>query len=107
MFHKHLLASATLQIHCGTTVVSFTAQEDRILTSVSFTQHPSAVGETYRQHLQSALSFSFGMISGGVACFVHGIFPFLFTNTGSSMIRRLHERMVLNRTSISLSPTSR
>lgn len=68
------------------------------MTTLSFTQHPSSVGETYGQHLRSALSFSFSMISGGLACMVHGVFPFLFTNTGSSKIRSLHERMVLNRT---------
>lgn len=63
----------------------------------SFTEHPRSVGETYLQHLHSAWSFSAAMIGGGLACFVHGLFPFLCTTTGSSAIRRLHERMVVNR----------
>jgi hypothetical protein len=64
---------------------------------LSFTEHPRSVGETYLQHLHSAWSFSASMIGGGLACFVHGLFPFLCTSTGSSAIRRLHERMVVNR----------
>jgi hypothetical protein len=28
---------------------------------------------------------------------MHGIFPFLFTKTGSSTIARLHDRMIANR----------
>ncbi len=64
---------------------------------LSFTEHPRAVGETYLEHLRSAARFSAAMIAGGLACLLHGIFPFLFTTTGSSTIRRLHERMVVNR----------
>jgi hypothetical protein len=30
------------------------------------------------------------MIGGGLACLVHGIFPFLFSQTGSRTIRELH-----------------
>jgi hypothetical protein len=67
------------------------------MKSLSFTEHPASVGETYCEHLVSAFHFSFDMICGGVACFVHGLFPFLFMNAGSSKIRSLHERMILNR----------
>lgn len=67
------------------------------MTAISFTEHPATVGENYGQHMRSAFGFSFAMICGGLACFVHGIFPFLFTTTGSSTIRRLHERMIRNR----------
>lgn len=63
-----------------------------------FTSHPQSVGENYFQHL--AMSFSFGakMLSCGVACLLHGIFPFLFEKTGSSAICDLHDKMVANRT---------
>jgi hypothetical protein len=37
------------------------------------------------------------MIIGGIACLLHGIFPFLFVRTGSDQIRLLHERMVTHR----------
>jgi Family of unknown function (DUF6356) len=67
------------------------------MQNLSFTEHPATVGETYLQHLRSAAGFSFRMIGAGLACLVHGVFPFLFTTTGSSAIRSLHERLVLNR----------
>jgi len=64
---------------------------------LSFVEHPASVGETYVQHLRSAWGFSISMIGGGLACFLHGLLPFLFVSTGSSVIRRLHGSMVLNR----------
>jgi hypothetical protein len=64
----------------------------------SFTEHPASVGETYTQHFCSACKFSASMISAGIACFVHGLFPFVFVTTGSSTARRLYDRMVTNRT---------
>ncbi len=64
----------------------------------SFTAHPASVGETYGQHFRSACKFSAQMISAGVACLFHGIFPFLFVSTGSSTVRKLYDRMVVNRT---------
>jgi Family of unknown function (DUF6356) len=74
--------------------------EVRIMRTVSFTEHPETVGETYIEHLQVAAGFSFQMICGGLACLVHGVFPFLFTTTGSSVIRRLHEQLVLHRAGV-------
>ncbi len=67
------------------------------MPNLSFTEHPATVGETYLEHLRSAAGFSFQMIGAGLACLVHGVFPFLFTTTGSSAIRSLHEQLVLNR----------
>src|SRR4051794_13164191 len=64
---------------------------------ISFTKHPTDVGETYSEHLMMATSFGTAMILGGLACLVHGILPFLFTSTGSSTIKRLHDRMVVSR----------
>jgi len=62
-----------------------------------FTDHPASVGESYGQHFGMATSFGTTMIVAGFACLLHGIFPFLFKKTGSNAIRRLHERMVTNR----------
>jgi hypothetical protein len=64
---------------------------------LSFTKHPSDVGESYAEHFVVATSFGSAMILGGLACLVHGVLPFLFTSTGSSTIKRLHERMVVSR----------
>lgn len=58
-----------------------------------FTRHPASVGETYGEHLRQAASFGGPMILAGLACLVHGLFPFLFARTGSDAIRRLHARL--------------
>lgn len=73
-----------------------TMQGMKTLTQ-AFTAHPAAVDETYGEHLGSAWSFAFRMIGAGLACLLHGLFPFLFVSTGSSTICALHERMVANR----------
>ena len=64
---------------------------------VSFTKHPTEVGETYGEHFMVATGFGTAMIAGGLACLVHAILPFCFTTTGSQTIRRLHDRMVTAR----------
>jgi hypothetical protein len=62
-----------------------------------FTEHPASVGETYGEHLRAASGFAALMLFGGIACFVHALFPFLCVRTGSRCIAQLHERMVLKR----------
>lgn len=62
-----------------------------------FTAHPESVGESYVEHMGTAFSFGGRMLFGGLACLVHGLFPFLFTRTGSAMISRLHDEMVAHR----------
>ena len=62
-----------------------------------FTDHPATVNETYGQHFVAAAGFGFRMIWGGLVCLVHAVIPGAFCNTGSDMIRELHERMVTNR----------
>lgn len=65
--------------------------------AISFTDHPHEVGETYGEHFAVASSFGGAMLLGGLACMVHAVLPFLCTSTGSRTIRRLHDRMVVNR----------
>lgn len=62
-----------------------------------FIEHPRSVGETYLEHMHSAFSFGWRMVAAGIACLLHGIFPFLFVKTGSSVVRHLHERMITHR----------
>lgn len=62
-----------------------------------FTDHPHSVGETYTEHMRVAWSFGLPMLGAGLACIIHGIFPFLHRNTGSTTVRKLHARMVANR----------
>lgn len=63
----------------------------------AFTEHPASVNENYAEHLGSAWRFAFTMIAAGIACLLHGVFPFLFVTTGSSTISELHARMISNR----------
>jgi hypothetical protein len=62
-----------------------------------FVEHPETVGETYFQHLRQASGFAVCMFCGGLACLMHGLFPFMFERTGSDKIRNLHSRMVMRR----------
>lgn len=64
---------------------------------LSFTDHPASVGESYLEHMGAAASFGVRLVGAGLACLAHGIFPFLFTTTGSRAVGDLHERMVLKR----------
>ena len=62
-----------------------------------FTDHPRSVGETYGEHFLAATRFGLPMIAAGMACVLHGVFPFLFQKTGSNLVSRLYDRMVVNR----------
>lgn len=63
----------------------------------AFTSHPNSVGESYFQHLFTALSFAIKMLVGSMACFIHAVFPFMCTKTGSQAITELHDKMVEHR----------
>ena len=62
-----------------------------------FTDHPAEQGETYLQHLATALSFASLLAIAGLACLVHAILPCLFKRTGSRIIDSLYQRMLINR----------
>ena len=55
-----------------------------------FTAHPHEVGESYLEHALFACRYGAKMTVGGVAAFLHGIFPFLFRTTGSRITRELN-----------------
>jgi hypothetical protein len=58
-----------------------------------FIDHPTSIGETYFQHQRHAFRFATSLLTGALACFVHGIFPAFFLTTGSETVRDLHSRM--------------
>ena len=62
-----------------------------------FKDHPDSVGESYFEHMSASFSFAVPLFSAAIAAFIHGLFPFFFVKTGSSIVTRLHERMVVNR----------
>ncbi|MGJ3261597.1 MAG: DUF6356 family protein [Salinarimonas sp.] len=70
---------------------------DQTPRRLSFTDHPASVGESYLEHMGVAFSFGGRMLVAGLACLAHGVFPFLFTKTGSRTVVELHDRMVANR----------
>jgi hypothetical protein len=67
--------------------------------SLSFTEHPASIGETYLEHLAFACTFGRRMIAGGAACCIHGVLPFLFTSTGSRIVLDLHALLIRKRSS--------
>lgn len=62
-----------------------------------FLDHPRSVGESYFEHQRHAMAFGARMLVGAIACFLHGIVPAAFTQTGSRTVTRLYDRMVVNR----------
>lgn len=62
-----------------------------------FKEHPASVGESYFQHMGSAFGFAGRLFGAAAACLLHGLFPFLFTRTGSTAVKRLHEDMTAAR----------
>ena len=59
--------------------------------------HPASVGESYFEHMGVAFGFAARLLAAALACFVHGLLPFLLTKTGSSAVKRLHEEMIAGR----------
>ncbi|MFZ9709377.1 MAG: DUF6356 family protein [Steroidobacteraceae bacterium] len=63
----------------------------------AFTAHPASVGESYVGHLGQASRFGLRMIRAGLACLIHGLFPFLFVTTGSEAVKALDAEMSARR----------
>lgn len=69
-----------------------------------FSDHPRSVGETYLEHMGSAFTFGWRMLIAGIACLLHGLFPFLFVKTGSTTVRHLHDEMITHRSRARAAP---
>jgi hypothetical protein len=63
----------------------------------AFNEHPESVGETYWQHMGTALSFALTLALAAAVSLVHAVLPFLCVKTASGLVTRLHGRMVVNR----------
>ena len=57
-------------------------------------EHPASVNQTYWEHLQDALFFSFTAGKISIFLFIHALLPFLFTDTGSTLLDQLHQKMM-------------
>ena len=67
-----------------------------------FTEHPATIGETYVSHLFKATAFGVRMLIAGIACILHGLFPFLCVTTGSDAMKSLHDEMSARRDAAAL-----
>lgn len=65
-----------------------------------FTKHPNSVGESYFEHVLSALSFAIMMVLAGVICAIHSVLPFLFEKTAGNIIEGLYQKMKMNRANV-------
>lgn len=62
-----------------------------------FTEHPTAVGESYVEHLGVATRFGWRLTRGGLGCMLHGLLPFACKTSGSDTVRDLHAELVAKR----------
>ena len=58
-----------------------------------FTAHPHSVNETYCQHLKYACCTGLKLVRSGLACIVHGLFPFAFETYASDRIPALGDQL--------------
>jgi hypothetical protein len=62
-----------------------------------FLEHPASVGEGYIEHGAHAAGFGAALLRAAIASFLHAAIPGLCMSTGSRIVSRLHDRMILNR----------
>ena len=67
------------------------------MSSSFLTRHLESVDETYFEHFWQAVQFSLTLAVAAAVYLVHALLPFLFERTGSQLIGKLHDRMVVNR----------
>lgn len=65
-----------------------------------FTEHPASVGESYFEHMVSAMGFSWRLFYAALMCLIHAFLPFLFLKGASVQVGILHGRMIDNRSKI-------
>lgn len=66
--------------------------------------HLNSVGESYFQHMRHALSFTWSMLAASLCCLIHAFALSLFQKTGSRVVARLYDRMVVNRSKLAPAP---
>lgn len=58
-----------------------------------FIEHPAMVGETYGEHMATALGFAGPLTKAAAGALVHAFLPFLCTTTASDTVKSLYARM--------------
>ena len=59
-----------------------------------FLAHPRSIDEGYLEHQRVAFGFAGALFLAACACALHGLAPALCEKTGSTMVKRLYDRMV-------------
>jgi|TARA_Y100000356_G_scaffold32932_1_gene24618 TRAP-type mannitol/chloroaromatic compound transport system permease large subunit len=55
-----------------------------------FTKHPHSVGETYLEHMKTALNTTIKIQLVVFIILIHAVFPFLFEQTGGDEIEKIN-----------------
>ena len=55
--------------------------------------HLKDVKQSYAQHFVSAAVYALKLHGLGVIAFIHAVFPYLFTETVSNAVQRMHESL--------------
>ena len=58
-----------------------------------FTDHPTAVGETYLEHFGVASRYAGRLFAAGFCALVHAFLPFAFEKTASNAIKSMYANM--------------
>ncbi len=58
-----------------------------------FTEHPKEVGLSYPGHFVFAWGVVFKLMIATFCCSIHSIFPFIFTNTTSKIVKELYGKI--------------
>jgi hypothetical protein len=66
---------------------------NKVMAGNIFSRHPRQIGESYGAHFVNAASFGLRMLAGGTAVLIHAFLPFLFVQTGSRTMAKLHRRI--------------
>jgi hypothetical protein len=54
-------------------------------------QHLTETNTTYIEHMQHAFYYSVRSLQASIMFFIHGIFPDIFTYSGSNIIKKLNK----------------
>jgi hypothetical protein len=62
-----------------------------------FFRHPRSVGESYLEHMVTALGFAGRLALAALFCGIHALVPALCERTGSRMVAQLNLAMISDR----------
>lgn len=57
-----------------------------------FKEHPNSINESYSKHLFFAVKTGGKVLAIGIACILHGLFPFVLTDFASKRIIAMSEK---------------